>query len=112
MTGCTGTKLHGGKTHGFFMLRWRCEGAGGRSLPTDIEIKGHKGAGGRFPPTGIEIEGQEGAGGRSPPLVSKLRGVGAGGGPRPASVKIEGREGVKIMGGPSLSCQSSVEFAK
>ncbi len=112
LMGCTGTKPRGGKTHGFLMLQWRCEGAGGRFLSTDVEIEGHKGAGGRFPPTSIEIEGQEGVGGRSPPLVSKLRGVGAGGGPHPASVEIEGCEGVEIKGGPSLSHRSSVEFAK
>jgi len=88
--GCTGTKPHGGKTHRFLMSQWRCKGAGGRSLPTDIEIEGYEGAAGRFPSTSIEIEGQEGAGGRSLSLVLKLRGMGAGGGPHPASVEIEG----------------------
>ncbi len=36
-----------------------CKGAGGRSLPTNVEIEECEGAGGRFSPTGIEIEGHE-----------------------------------------------------
>jgi len=56
--GLYSTKPHGGKTHGFSMLQWRCKGAGGRFPSIDIEIEGQEGAGGRFLPPALKSRGR------------------------------------------------------
>ena len=56
--GLYSTKPHGGKTHGFSMLQWRCEGAGGRFPSINIEIEGQEGAGGRFLPPALKSRGR------------------------------------------------------